>query len=1161
MDRTTVIKLRNFLVKLYGDLQTIRRVIDDADLDASHIILGGNATNIWHGVLDEAQKQDKVDQLIAVVLLDYPKKRAELNDLLGKPSSVERAPDSLLPPAAQPPIATSSPQPTTPASKLAPAPLVRTIPITLPRALRLTTIETHLLSTLFGQATKLTVLTEFTDGRTPTRVLLVRPTAADGVDELPAVVKVGPHALIDAEWQATQRQVLDRLPGFAAVRGEPLYLVDEDGARRGALRYTQVGEGVFTVESLARYSTHATVQDLWQVLNNRLFRQLGTLWRTTQSWATVRFQQRYDAILPVNLEIETGDAVKGFPLLLAATDLTTSTDALPQLAVGAIVRLEGFVATECSADGQVITLDLPQQTGAVSAAYRLRLQRPGNEPPYTVGATFPTTVGRVHTTRQTLLQGYIQPQLGNGVDLTQPTLTLPDQTSLPNPLPTLPMLLTRTHEARLATIHGDLNLRNILIDPDVRTAHIIDCASARQDHVLHDLLRLERDILTDLAAQTFFQANLPATAIVRFYRQIHCATQGVPHDPGHFARPTDLDPALAKLFVMIVTVRQAAHDLLATPGQWAEYYTGLIIHLLGALKFRDLDNPPPGQRPKAIAFWAAATLVGLLDALEKGDSKICRDIELRFFDITRDAGLWEGTKGVTLSPTTAATTRGGDPTATLESLPTKGLNLPAAADLAPVQRRLDVAAPERAALRRAFALAVAVRKNDSPRLAISELPMTHSGEAQLDWPDTEPFLRVRVQVVAPECKIEGEASYTFKLYRNLDSVIYRFSLIPQTTGQLTIIVRLYLEDDFLGSAQAQTTVSEQLVGEVPFQLQSSAPVTVQREAESSSGRTRQSGSDSPSIKILFLAANPLDMVRLRTGEEARAIDQALRQAEYRVFDIQPQQAVRIGDLQDLLMRHNPDILHFSGHGSAANELMLQDAQGKATPVRSTALSRLFQVHKGNIRCIVLNACYTEEQAKAIAQGIDCVVGIDADISDEAALQFATAFYRALGYGRSIQQAFEQGQLHIELAGLGGAEAFHLHGTTAAQIRFAGQPTAPAPTPTSTTTVPPVAAPSSPGKPAPMTKRQLSVPAKMQLAEALLACPTIANRHTRDVVVNDLPDSIKGNIRRSDTDRVDVVNIITTALNYVNGLEDLVTIVRFYEGDSIWMQGVDQLLAK
>lgn len=95
----------------------------------------------------------------------------------------------------------------------------------------------------------------------------------------------------------------------------------------------------------------------------------------------------------------------------------------------------------------------------------------------------------------------------------------------------------------------------------------------------------------------------------------------------------------------------------------------------------------------------------------------------------------------------------------------------------------------------------------------------------------------------------------------------------------------------------------------------------------------------------------------------------------------------------------------------------------------------------------------------------------------------------------------------------------------------------------------------------MTKRQLSVPAKMQLAEALLACPTIANRHTRDVVVNDLPDSIKGNIRRSDTDRVDVVNIITTALNYVNGLEDLVTIVRFYEGDSIWMQGVDQLLAK
>jgi len=193
------------------------------------------------------------------------------------------------------------------------------------------------------------------------------------------------------------------------------------------------------------------------------------------------------------------------------------------------------------------------------------------------------------------------------------------------------------------------------------------------------------------------------------------------------------------------------------------------------------------------------------------------------------------------------------------------------------------------------------------------------------------------------------------------------------------------------------------------------------------------------IKILFLTANPLDTVRLRTGEEARAIDQALRQAEYRSFDIVVHQAVRINDLQELLLRHSPDIVHFSGHGSAANELILQDDKGNAVPVSGKALHKLFASLKDKIRCVVLNACYSEEQAKHLAEVIDCVVGINPDLTDEASIQFATAFYRALGYGRSVQAAFHLGQGQIELARVGEGAALHLHGAAAAQTRFAGPP--------------------------------------------------------------------------------------------------------------------------
>ena len=112
------------------------------------------------------------------------------------------------------------------------------------------------------------------------------------------------------------------------------------------------------------------------------------------------------------------------------------------------------------------------------------------------------------------------------------------------------------------------------------------------------------------------------------------------------------------------------------------------------------------------------------------------------------------------------------------------------------------------------------------------------------------------------------------------------------------------------------------------------------------------------VKILFLAANPSDTMRLRLDQEVRSIDQALRQAEYReAFDLEQHWAVRAADLQGLLLRTQPDIVHFSGHGSDAGELMLEDANGKASVVSQDALSTLFSLLKDNIRVVVLNACY------------------------------------------------------------------------------------------------------------------------------------------------------------------------------------------------------------
>lgn len=205
---------------------------------------------------------------------------------------------------------------------------------------------------------------------------------------------------------------------------------------------------------------------------------------------------------------------------------------------------------------------------------------------------------------------------------------------------------------------------------------------------------------------------------------------------------------------------------------------------------------------------------------------------------------------------------------------------------------------------------------------------------------------------------------------------------------------------------------------------------------SPSPRSSNTSSSTP-IRILFLAANPTETARLRIDEEIRGIDGALRASDLRdQFDLRPHGAVRIEDLQPLLMRHKPQIVHFSGHGDQ-NEIVLQNAAGKRAPVSRAALADLFRILKDNVRCVVLNACYSEHQARAINEHIDFVIGMSDAILDESASHFSHAFYQALGYGQSMQSAFDLGRNSIDLQNLGEAHKPRmLHRVDPSAVRLA-----------------------------------------------------------------------------------------------------------------------------
>jgi hypothetical protein len=170
----------------------------------------------------------------------------------------------------------------------------------------------------------------------------------------------------------------------------------------------------------------------------------------------------------------------------------------------------------------------------------------------------------------------------------------------------------------------------------------------------------------------------------------------------------------------------------------------------------------------------------------------------------------------------------------------------------------------------------------------------------------------------------------------------------------------------------------------------------------------------PPLRILFLAANPAGTTPLRLDHEVKAVTEALRSSLANRFELQQSWAAGAQDLQDGLLRYKPDIVHFSGHGTSGGRMILEGGSEFAQAERLwlQGLARVFKAARGQIRCVVLNACHSEIAAQVLAQLVGCVVGMSSAIDDDAAIRFSWAFYNALGHGMSVKAAFDLARAQI-----------------------------------------------------------------------------------------------------------------------------------------------------
>ncbi|MCU0485233.1 MAG: aminoglycoside phosphotransferase family protein [Anaerolineales bacterium] len=401
-----------------------------------------------------------------------------------------------------------------------------------PRAgMALSKDETALLRSLFYSYGRLVLESEFLSGYSGARTFLAQPIRTDGRADAYTIIKIGEQESILREFQNYEQFVKDRLPPVTArIQHAPVVVRGGDASGRAALQYTFIGAPGTSPLSLRQ----ALLSQPDPALLHKLFETFGPNWWMQRRPYTFRVGMEYDLVLPTHYVIEP-DSGRGFPL-----DGRTPPGALA-LNEGDLVTLRGFVRQERRADGRSLSLLGAAQPGQPALRVRwLGLQDPNN------------AVGRVTATRYSLLSSLTQ-----GMDLL----------GLPDPLLRLPGWLAESLSATQSTIHGDLNLENVLVGPG-GFVWLIDFAITREGHTLFDFAHLGAEMVAHLAAPQMAQPS----EYLAFLQALFA--EGAPGFP---------------LLPLFQALQQAAGSCLFNPSQPREFHLALALACLGALKFNNLD--------------------------------------------------------------------------------------------------------------------------------------------------------------------------------------------------------------------------------------------------------------------------------------------------------------------------------------------------------------------------------------------------------------------------------------------------------------------------------------------------------------------------------------------------------------------------------------------
>ena len=432
---------------------------------------------------------------------------------------------------------------------------------------------------------QLIVTEELPGGFGGARVLVVIPVERGGAHQAARVVKLGPRVMLEAECANYDNFVRERLPTAVASR--------KRFAARGAMaaiEYVFVGGGLLEpVRDLSAYYREHSARQVAETLRALLSDHLGRYWyrqgRLLEEHTAVEYGPHLPAHVSLELRAGTDDRVwsegegetggQG-----AAEYRLVGADALlydrHAVAPGELVRVHGlevarikpWAATLAHRRERQVQIRVEYEQGS-GAAQRLHIgQRVAVR-------------GRVIATRHGLLEAVVRGAFG---DCGEAQVSPDDDQVLaglgrgpyPNPLKLYPALLGEMLEGRRSVIHGDLHLRNVLVDRDGRP-WLIDFGRVREGHTLFDFIKLETYLRLDVLSQV---TGFTLTEYAQFEEALADATHY-----GLWATRLPTKRELLKAFRVIWAVRCLAGRLRPQGIPAETYLRCLLLYNLAVLKY------------------------------------------------------------------------------------------------------------------------------------------------------------------------------------------------------------------------------------------------------------------------------------------------------------------------------------------------------------------------------------------------------------------------------------------------------------------------------------------------------------------------------------------------------------------------------------------------